>query len=147
MFNESSLFTFFKVLSDSNLTQCSCLLLLPVIGGTEMCLVLLIYDVTFFSSLQGVLLSPLEKSGLKRVRQYIFIYVHPATRCDSRTYATPWRDRLEAFVLFQLPYVECMCYYLKRKGGFVVPPPLGTQKKHFHRIWDMVYFCNSYRFR
>ena len=35
--------------------------------GSEMCLVLLIYDVTFFSSLQGVLLGPVEKNGLKRV--------------------------------------------------------------------------------
>ena len=31
----------------------------------------------------------LNHYGLKKVKQYIFIYVHPATRCDSRTYATP----------------------------------------------------------
>ena len=68
--------------------------------GTEMCLVLLIYDVTFFSSLQGVLLGPVEKNGLKRVgNTSLSMYLshlshlcHPLKRsCSS-----------------QLPFVECM---------------------------------------
>ena len=68
--------------------------------GTEMCLVLLIYDVTFFSSPQGVLLGPVEKNGLKRMgNTSLYIYLsyfshsyHPLKRsCSS-----------------QLTFVECM---------------------------------------
>ena len=100
-------YIFLKVLSDSNLTQCSCLLLPPVIGGTEMCLVLLIYDVTFFSSLQGVLLGPVEKNGLKRVgNTSLSMYLsnfshlcHPLKRsCSS-----------------QLPFVEKKNFLLLKK--------------------------------
>ena len=52
------------------------------------------------------LTGPLEKNGLRRVRQYTLIYVHPATRSNSRTDATPWSVR----VLFSL----CKMYVIKK---------------------------------
>ena len=98
-------YIFLKVLSDSNLTQCSCLLLPPVIGGTEMCLVLLIYDVTFFfKSSRGPPWS-CRKKRTKEGRQYIFIYV----LIQLLALMPP----LEAFVFFSVNF--CRMYALKKK--------------------------------
>ena len=58
-----------------------------------------------------------------KMRQYTFIYVHPAIRSNSRTDATPWSVR----VLFSL----CKMYViiLKEKGGLWSFPHWGSPPK------------------
>ena len=83
-----------------------------------------VWWLNLFSSLQGVLLGPLEKNGLRRVRQYIFIYVHPATRHNSCIDATPWSVRV------LLSYVMYVISLFEKRRGACGPSPIGdTQKK------------------
>ena len=100
----------------------------------SVCLCMLLHDVNFFSSFQGVLLGPLEQNGLKRVRQYIFIYVLIAL--------IALMPPLEAFVFFSVTFCRMYALVFEKKRGACGPSPIGDT--HSNLIYIIVLFCSLF---